>query len=855
MPKSKNRRLVRRKQKAHQGKAPNASPFKPSVEPLPAAALRWRCDPKALLFDSTADIEPITGVIGQDSAVDALKFGLETNAPGQNVFVRGITGTGRMTLIRRMLEQIRLACPAARDRCYVHNFVHPDRPRLLTLYRGQGKVFQRRMDELADFIRDELRTALSSQTMVAKRTALDLELQKRIEKAVEPFEKSLEEAGLALVSFQVGPIVQSALVPRIDGKPIAPEDYEQMRAAGQVSDEKDARFRETHDAFQPRLQEVTARVNEIKSSHSEAVNDLWKSDVRSILTPMTHDIAREFTGPQVRRFLDEVIEDVVHRRRRAIEKESDFTRVYRVNVILTHEDDAACEIIVENTPTMSNLLGSIDHTTARGEVPHTDHMMIRAGSLLRADGGYLILEAREVLREPGAWRVLMRTLRTGRLEIVPPELIFPWAAPTLKPEPIEVNVKVILLGESDIYYLLDEYEPDFPDLFKVLADFARVVPHDEKGLNQYAGVLARIAKEENLPPFDRSAVAAMIEHGARIAADKGKLTTRFGRLADIAREAAFICGKGNQQRVTGDDVRVAVQRTKQRADLPSRRFREMLAEGTIRVETSGLVVGQINGLAVISAGPLTYGFPARITATIGPGTAGVINIERESALSGSIHTKGFYILGGLLRHLLRTDHPLVFDASIAFEQSYGGIDGDSASGAEICCLLSALTEIPLRQDLAITGAIDQVGHILAIGAVNEKIEGFFDTCRDLGLTGTQGVIIPAANAGDLMLREDVVEACDAGRFHVYAVNTVQEALECLTLMPAGERDADGAYPVGTILGAALVRAWVYWLKVSQNPFAGRRQRAEPTVARVPARRKPRRRTRKARRAIRKPRGT
>lgn len=843
MSKTKKRRPVRPKRKTPRRTARKAVPFKPSVEPLPAAALRWHCDPKALPFDSTADIEPISGVIGQDSAEDALKFGLETNAPGQNVFVRGITGTGRMTLIRRMLEQIRLACPAARDRCYVHNFVHPDRPRLLTLYRGQGKPFQHRMDELADFIRDDLKTALSSQAMVAKRTTLDLELQRRIEQTVEPFEKSLEEAGLALVSFQVGPLVQSALVPRINAKAVPPEEFEQMRASGQVTDEEYAKFRDTHDAFQPRLQEITARVNEIKSGHNEAVNELWKSDVRTILTPLTEGIASDYSGTEVRRFLDEIIDDVINRRRRAIEKESDFTRVYRVNAILAHEDDASCEIIVENTPTMSNLLGAIDHTFTRGEIPHSDHLMIRAGSLLRADGGYLVLEAREVLREPGAWHVLMRTLRTGRLEIVPPEMVSPWAALSLKPEPIDINIKVVLLGESDIYYMLDQLDPDFPELFKVLADFARVVPHDENGLRQYAGVLARIAKEEGLPPFDRTAVAALIEHGARIAADKGKLTTRFGRLADIAREAAFICGKNSKLRVTSDEVGEAVRRTKQRADLPSRRFREMIADGTIRVETSGAVVGQINGLAVISAGPLTYGFPARITATIGPGTAGVINIERESSLSGSIHTKGFYILGGLLRHLLRTVHPLVFDASIAFEQSYGGIDGDSASGAEICCMLSALTEIPLRQDLAMTGAIDQVGHILAVGAVNEKIEGFFDTCRDFGLTGAQGVIIPGANAGDLMLREDVVSACAAGRFHVYAVNTVQEALERLTLMPAGERNADGQYPENTVLGAAVVRAWLYWVKVSQTPIAARRQPAEPSAPRIPARRKPRRRAR------------
>lgn len=786
------------------------------VEPLPVGALRWRCDPTTLPFQTTAEVEPITGVVGQESAVDALRFGLETNAPGQNIFVRGIAGTGRMTLLRRMLEQIRLACPAARDRCFVHNFAQPDRPRLLTLPRGEGKAFQHRMDDLADFIRDELKSALASPAMVTKRSLLERETQHRIEATVEPFEKALQEAGLALVSFQAGPVVQSALVPRIDGRPVPPEEYEQMRAGGQVNEEQYNRFRETHDAFQPRLQEITAAINEIRAGHNETLTELWKQDVRSILGPLAGAAVAEFPTPQVREFLDAVVDDVIHRRRRALEKESNFTRVYRVNVVLGRDDESECPIIVETTPTMSNLLGTIDHSLSRGEAVHSDHLMIRAGSLLRADGGYLILEARDVLSEPHAWHVLVRTLRTGRLEIVPPEMSFPWAIPSLKPEPIDVHIKVILLGESDIYYLLDELDPDFSDLFKVLADFERQVPHDEQAIHQYAGVLSRIAKEEGLPPLDREAVAALVEHGARIAADKGKLTTRFGRLADIAREAAFICEKRVGTLVVGSDVREAVRRTKQRADMPSRRFREMLADGTICVQTAGREIGQINGLAVMTAGPLTYGFPARITATIGPGSAGVINIEREAALSGAIHTKGFYILGGLMRFLLRTDHPLAFDASVAFEQSYGGIDGDSASGAEICCLLSALTEAPLRQDLAMTGAIDQLGHILAVGAVNEKIEGFFDTCRDVGLTGTQGVLIPRANAGDLMLREDVVEACAEGRFHVYAVDRVHDALECLTGVPAGERGEDGWYPEGTLLALAVVRAWQYWMKASQS---------------------------------------
>jgi ATP-dependent Lon protease len=374
------------------------------------------------------------------------------------------------------------------------------------------------------------------------------------------------------------------------------------------------------------------------------------------------------------------------------------------------------------------------------------------------------------------------------------------------------------------YYTLDHYDPDFGALFKVLADYDNVIDREPKGETQYAGVLARIIADEELPPFHRTAVAALVEHGARIAAHKGKLTARFGRIADIAREAAFLARQEDGEQVTGEHVNEAIRRTKARADLPSRRFRELMRDGTLQVQTQGAVVGQVNGLAVIHAGPITYGFPARITATIGAGSAGLINIEGRAQLSGAIHTKGFHILSGLLRHLLQTDHPLAFSASVAFEQSYGGIDGDSASGAETCCLLSALTDTPINQEIAITGAVDQQGHLQAIGGVNEKIEGFFDACQDAGLTGNQGVIIPESNAGDLVLRQDVVEAAKAGQFHVWAVGTVHQALEVLTGMPAGERQADGPYPEGTLLHLAVERAREYWLKSVQRPPGAKKEK-------------------------------
>ncbi len=789
----------------------------PEHKPLAVDDLRWRCDPKSLPFETTDEVEPATDVIGQDAAMEALRFGLETRAPGQNIFVRGLAGTGRMTLVRRLLEDTRLACPLAQDRCYVHNFSQPSRPRLITLPRGDGPVLARHVDDLVDFIRDDLEGAVSSDAMRTRRAALDRATKTKIDEVVKPFEESVREAGLALVSVQVGPATQAALLPLVEGKAVSPEEWEKLRGEGAISDEAATDYQDRVASFQDPLREMMTKTNELQRHHADAVRDLRHEAVRLVLEGFVECLKVRFTDSAVATFLDELVTDVASIRAPAKEFEDDeYLRRYRVNVLMSHADDLSCSINVENTPTMSNLLGSIDQKYDGRGRGQSDHLMVRAGSLLRADGGYLILEAREVLREPGAWKVLLRTLRTGRLEIMPPEMTAPWWGPYLTPEPIEVNVKVILLGDAEIYYQLDAYDPDFPYLFKVLADFGQMIDRDEHGIAQYSAVLARIAKEEDLSAFSNSAVAALVEHGARIAGGKNDLTTRFGRLADIAHEAAYVAGKERHDLVNGDDVRDAIRRTKKRAELPSKRFREMLADGTIRVATTGTKVGQVNGLAVTHAGPLVYGFPARITASIGPGSAGVINIEGESNLSGSVHTKGFHILSGLLRSLLKTEHPLAFHASIALEQSYGGIDGDSASGAEVCCLISALTEVPLRQDLAMTGAVDQVGNILAIGAANEKVEGFFDTCFDLGLTGTQGVIIPKSCVRDLMLRHDVVEACADGKFHVYSVDTIHEALELLTSTLAGCRDETGVYPEGSLLGLAVGKAFEYWVKAIQG---------------------------------------
>jgi predicted ATP-dependent protease len=784
---------------------------------LEPVELRWTCDPDMLPFETTADLVAAQGVVGQPSAVEALRFGLECWAPGQNVFVRGLTGTGRMTLVGLLLEGIKPPAKPCCSYCYVHNFADPDRPRLITVPAGQGRLFRRRVTDLAEFIRDDLADAVKADAIRSRREAIERKAKDDVNAISQPFGRELRDASLELVSIQTGPIVQPAILPLVDGKPVPAEELERLVAEGSVPEEQVRLYRGQQARFLEKLAEVTSRVQAIQAQAAESVRAITADAVRAILTGMTRAIVTDFPGDDVRRFLDEVIAEVAETRlTEAGRRGFDPIRLYGVNILIDEDRGDGRPVVIENTPTLTKLLGTVEREWTGQGPGVADYRAIRAGSLLRAGGGYLILDARDVLSEPGAWKVLVRTLRTGQLEIVPSESGFVFWQQPIKPEPIPIQLRVILVGDAETYNILDRHDPDFPHLFKVLADFDSVIDRTRDGLHQYARVLARIAREENLPPFHRSAVAALLEHGARIAAQRGKLTARFGRIADIAREAAFLAAKSGRAVVSSEEVMDAVQRTRRRADLPARRFREALCEGTLNIVTSGSVVGQVNGLAVSHSGPLTYGFPARITASIGAGGAGLINIDIQSALSGAIHTKGFHTLGGLLLHLLQTDHPLTFSASVAFEQSYGHIDGDSASCAEICCLLSALTRIPIRQGVAITGAVDQFGRVQAIGGVTEKIEGFFDACSDLGLTAEQGVVIPRANAGDLMLRADVVAVCAEGRFHVWAVDTVHEALELLTSVPAGKRGADGTFPEGTLLRTAVERAREFWLQASQR---------------------------------------
>ncbi|TNE41924.1 MAG: ATP-binding protein [Alphaproteobacteria bacterium] len=790
-------------------------------QPLSPDDLRWYCPTAWVAFDTTAEIEPAAGVVGQDDALEALRFGLDFAAEGQNVYVRGLTGTGRMSLVRQLLEKAPASRRPQRDYCYVHNFKHSEKPNLIALPKGEGKKFRSMMDRLIDFIIEQLGPALSSDNMRARRADIDDAAQEEMRKFGEPFEAELKANGLVLVPVEIGRIIQPTVMALINGEPVPYQQLEAEREKFALTEAQLEEYRRKIAHFARAFEEVSHKIVDFQQSHRETLRKLYEDEARVLMSPYVRAIADTFKNESVALFLGDLEDDLIEHYLPVLGDKNEFTERYRVNLVLDRSNSEKSPIIIEDAPTLTNLLGSIEREFVPGGAFRSDHMMIQPGSLLLADGGYLIVQVRDVLEEPGSWKVLLRTLRTGCLEIVPSEFqVYSWFGPQLKPQAIPIDVKVILIGDPGLYNMLDMYDPDFSFLFKVLADFNDDIPLNEDAVKHYAGVIARIAAKENLPPFSGAAVGALVEHGARIAGRRDRLTARFGRLADLAREAAWLCKNEDGARVDAAHVRSAIDRGRHRANLPARHFREMIVDGTIGVATTGRTIGQINGLAVISSGPLTYGFPNRLTATIGAGTAGAVNIDREADLSGAIHTKGFYILSGLLRFLLRTEHPLAFSASIAFEQSYGGIDGDSASGAEICALLSALTEVPLRQDLAMTGAIDQLGNIQPVGAVTEKVEGFYLVCKEQGLTGTQGIALPRANVRNLMLHPEVVDACRDGTFHVYPLDTIHDALELFTGCVAGQADEDGNYPDGTLLWRAEQKAYAYWkMAMGENTAA------------------------------------
>ena len=792
---------------------------------LPPAKLRWRCELARIPFETTAQAELREGFIGQERALRALKMGVELSAPGYNVFVCGLAGTSRGGTIAHMIEDLHPATKPSLDRCYVNNFKLPDRPRLLSLPRGQANSFKKDMQAGVDFLRRRIPQVFEGEPFQRQKGRIVERFTVREKELMDDFTRRIAREQFALGHMQVGAVALPEIFPVLEGQMIPIEDISKMVHEGKLESAVAEEIERKYEQFRQEFTVVYRKTLTLSRELASELSYLEQEAASVLVDGVIEELKEKYPGTSVSEYLEEVRHhlldnlDPFKEREGEAEQEGespdglpkmpgaaggtperDPFRVYGVNVILAHSEDEPSPVIFETTPTYANLFGTIQRAyDARGGWT-SDFMDLRGGSLLRADGGFLIMYALEALSEGGVWRALKRTLNHNRLEIQPMEVLYPFGGSALKPEAVEINVKVILIGDRHLYEMLYEYEEDFQKIFKVRVEFDEEMPMSDGVIAEYAGRLRTLSEKEGLSPFDRGAFAAMLEYGVRKAGRRNKVTARFVDIADLAREANYAAAAAGENVVRAAHVRSALASKMERHNLIETRIREMIEEATLLVDVTGKRVGQVNGLSVLEIGGYSFGKPVRITASAALGKAGLINIERESNLSGRFHDKGVHIIAGYLRSLFAQDKPLSLAASICFEQSYSGVDGDSASSTEIYALASALSGVPLRQDIAVTGSMNQQGDIQAIGGINEKIEGFFDVCRIKGLTGTQGVLMPESNVEDLMLREDLLEAVAQGKFHIWPVSRVEQGLEILTGSATGRKNGDGTFEPGTVFG-------------------------------------------------------
>src|SRR5881227_1197948 len=794
--------------------------IKPTLKPteLPAVKLRWRCELSRIPFETTAQAELREGFIGQERALRALKMGAELSAPGYNVFVCGLAGTSRGGTIARMIRELHPRTKESLDRCYVNNFKFPDRPRLLTLPRGQADSFKKDMQAGIDFLRRRIPQVFEGEPFQRQKGRIVERFTVREKELMDDFTRRIARDQFALGHMQVGAVALPEIFPVLEGQMVPIEDISKMVHEGKLEGTVAEEIERKYEQFRQEFTVVYRKTLTLSRELASELSYLEQEAASVLVDGVIEELKEKYPGTSVAEYLEEVRHHLLDNLNPFKEREGegehdeetpegsakmpgaperDPFRVYGVNVILAHDNDDKSPVIFETTPTYANLFGTIQRAYDTRGGWTSDFMDLRAGSLLRADGGFLIMYSLEALSEVGVWRALKRTLNHNRLEIQPKEIFYPFGGSALKPEAIDINVKVILIGDRDLYELLYEYEEDFRKIFKVRVEFDEEMAMSDGVIAEYAGRLRALSEKENLFPFDRGAFAAMLEYGVRQAGRRNKVTARFVDIADLAREAHYSAAATDENIVRAHHVRLALFSKIERHNLIETRIREMIEEGTLLVDVSGTRVGQVNGLSVLEIGGYSFGKPVRITATAALGKTGLINVEREANLSGRFHDKGVQIIAGYLRSQFAQDKPLSLAASICFEQSYSGVDGDSASSTEIYALVSALSGLPLRQDIGVTGSVNQQGVIQPIGGVNEKIEGFYDVCRVRGLTGTQGVLIPESNVEDLMLRQDIVDAVESGKFHVWPVAKIEQGIEILSSVSAGSKNGAGKFEEGT----------------------------------------------------------
>jgi predicted ATP-dependent protease len=780
---------------------------------LKPSELRRVCNPSQFAFKDTSELASPDTVIGQERAVQAIEFGLDMRSPGYNIFVTGAEGTGKSTIVRDLTARFAKTQPVPDDWCLVNNFSDEFRPRAVALPPGRGPSFAKKISRLVNDLKKEIPKAFETEAYLKKLATIKSRFNNRQQAIFQKIERFATERSLHIDSSQK----EYPVVPVVDGKILAAEDYQKL--PDDVKADIDAKVGQ----IQAEMEKSGRQIEKLNQQLHADIERLMNEVVLALLQKRLDPIRVDFKGRgEALDYLNALQADIVENFNLFMPAEkgeppaagecpqppkAPFQK-YQVNVLVHREVMKGAPVIYETNPTYFNVVGRIEKRAYMGTV-NTDFTLVLAGSLLNANGGYLIMEIEPLLMHPYVWEALKRSLQTKRLDIedVPEEWAF--GTTSLKPQPIPLEVKVILLGSYEAFEMLQNYDSKFNKIFKVRADFDQEVARTPETEQLYARFIARVCREENLLPFNPRGVAAIVEFGEKYVSDQNKLSIRFGPLLGVLKESDFWARRQRAKVISEKHVVRAFQEHRFRYSLYEQKVHESYRDGSIMIDVAGAVAGQINGLAVYQIGEYSFGRPVRITAETFMGKPGVINIEREADMSGSTHDKGVLILSGYLGSVFAQHHPLSLAISITFEQSYSDIDGDSASSTELYAVLSSLSGIPIKQGIAVTGSVNQKGRVQVIGGVNQKVEGFFEVCREKGLTGEQGVIIPFSNVQNLMLRKDVVDAVRKRQFHVYRVSTVEEGIEILTGVRAGRPDGEGRYPPGTVFGEVQKKLEAY----------------------------------------------
>ena len=773
------------------------------VNSVPVEKLRNVCDATLMHCESTKDLVPLSEIIGQERAVRALKFGLGIKNHGFNVYVAGYSGTGRKTAVKNFVEAQAKKQPIPDDWCYVNNFGNQYEPKAIKFQAGKGKEFRQDMKNFIENIKTALPKAFESEDYVARREATIKGLENQRKQLIDELSVKAQREGFVIQTTPIGIL----LVPVLNGKPLIEE--EMLALPQKVKDKLNEKREELETQFRNTMRQLIDMERKIHDS----LKKLNKEVALFALGNQVEILVEKYpANPEVTSYLKEVENDILDNlqqfiRRGESEQQLPFPmpwikeepyKKYEVNLIIDNSNATGAPVVVETNPTYHNLLGRTEKEAQFGALT-TDFSMIRPGAVHRANGGYLIIPVEDLLRNPLSYDGLKRDIKESKMSIEEPEERYGFlSVKTLKPQPIALTAKVILIGTPYLYQLMFSLDPEFQELFKIKAEFDTTMPRTDEKVQQYGAFVCGLCEKEGLKHLDGTALAKLVEYSSRIIEDQYKLSTQFNAIADIIRESNYYATQENSDFITGNHVRKAIEEKIYRSKLIQEKIQEMITRGFFLIDTVEQKVGQVNGLSVMGLGDFAFGMPSRVTASIGLGREGVMDIEREAKMGGPIHTKGVLILSGYINDKYARDKPLSLSARLVFEQNYEGVEGDSASSTELYSILSSLSGLPIKQNLAVTGSVNQKGEVQAIGGVNEKIEGFYEVCKAKGLTGEQGVMIPDSNVQNLMLKEEVVDAVKAGKFNVYSVKTIDEGIEVLTGAKAGQRRSDGTYEEGTV---------------------------------------------------------